>query len=341
MEIRSLQRLLIRLLTALKTFKVNVMDKPVITESQSNTLESFFGSKLKMGEMMDRYSVMKFGGPADYLIIISDLKELEESIRFLWEQEIPFILLGGGSNTLISDRGIREVVVINKANEVKFLENDPETPRLWAESGASFGKLSRRIASKGWAGLEWSTGIPGTVGGAVVNNAGAFGSSVAENLEVAEILHPLGDKIQRSEWSVDQLAYEYRTSAIKAGISQAVVLSATFRLRQSTPEEVKAQISAISEKRQDSQTQGASLGSMFKNPPGDYSGRLIEEAGLKGSRVGDAEVSLVHGNFFLNQGNASAADIAALIERVRTTVKEKFGVELEMEIEFIGDWEQG
>lgn len=329
------------MLTALETFKVKVMDRPVITESQSNTLESFFGSKLKMDEMMDRYSVMQVGGPADYLVIISDVKKLEEAIRFLWEQEIPFILLGGGSNTLISDAGIREVVLINKAKEVKFLENDPETPRLWAESGASFGKLSRRTASKGWSGLEWSAGIPGTVGGAVVNNAGAFGSNVAEKLDVAEILHPVGDKIQRSEWSVDQLAYGYRTSVIKAGISPAVVLSATFRLRQSTPEEVKARISAISEKRLGSQPQGASLGSMFKNPPGDYSGRLIEEAGLKGSRVGDAEVSRVHGNFFFSHGNATAEEIAALIKRVRETVKEKFGVELELEIQFIGDWEQG
>lgn len=317
------------------------MDKLVITESQRNTLESFFGSKLKMDEMMDRYSVMQVGGPADYLVITSDVRELEESVRFLWEQEIPFILLGGGSNTLISDAGIREVVIINKAKDVRFLENDPETPRLWAESGASFGKLSRRTASKGWTGLEWSAGIPGTVGGAVVNNAGAFGSNVAENLEVAEILHPVGDKIQRSEWSVDQLAYDYRTSVIKTGGHPAVVLSATFRLRQSTPEEVKRRISSISEKRQASQPQGASLGSMFKNPPGDYSGRLIEEAGLKGSRIGDAEVSLAHGNFFLNHGNASAEDIAALIERVRETVKEKFGVELEMEIQLIGDWDQG
>lgn len=137
------------------------------------------------------------------------------------------------------------------------------------------------------------------------------------------------------------MAYDYRTSVIKAGISPAVVLSATFILRQSTPEEVKARISAISEKRLGSQTQGASLGSMFKNPPADYSGRLIEQAGLKGSRIGDAEVSLVHGNFFLNQGNATAEDIAALIKLVRKTVKEKFGVELEMEIQFIGDWEQG
>jgi len=243
------------------------MTKPVLTEIQKNSLESFFGNKLKMDEMMGRYSVMQVGGPADYLAIVENKKELEESVRFLWEEEILFILIGGGSNTLISDKGIREVVIINKAKDVKFLENDPESLRLRAESGASFGKLSRRAATKGWTGLEWSAGIPGTVGGAVVNNAGAFGSNVAENLEVAEILHPVGDKIQRSEWSVDQLAYGYRSSLIKSGKHPAVVLSATFLLEQSTPERVKERISSISEKRQESQPQGASLGSMFKRVP--------------------------------------------------------------------------
>ena len=316
------------------------MAKPIITKIQKNSLKSFFGNNLRMDEMMARYSVMQVGGPADYLAIVENKKELEESVRFLWDGEIPFILIGGGSNTLISDKGIREVVIINKARDVKFLENDPESPLLWAESGAGFGKLARRAATKGWTGLEWSAGIPGTVGGAVVNNAGAFGSNVAENLEMAEILHPVGDKIQRSEWSVDQLAYDYRSSLIKSGKHPAVVLSATFQMEQSTPEKVKERISSISEKRQESQPQGASLGSMFKNPPGDYAGKLIENAGLKGTSVGDVEISRVHGNFFLNHGNATAADISSLIKTAKERVKEKFGVELELEIQFIGDWDK-
>ena len=317
------------------------MAKPIITKIQKNSLKSFFGNNLRMDEMMARYSVMQVGGPADYLAIVENKKELEESVRFLWDGEIPFILIGGGSNTLISDKGIREVVIINKARDVKFLENDPESPLLWAESGAGFGKLARRAATKGWTGLEWSAGIPGTVGGAVVNNAGAFGSNVAENLQMAEILHPVGDKIQRSEWSVDQLAYDYRSSLIKSGKHPAVVLSATFQMEQSTPEKVKERISSISEKRQESQPQGASLGSMFKNPPGDYAGKLIENAGLKGTSVGDVEISRVHGNFFLNHGNATAADISSLIKTAKERVKEKFGVELELEIQFIGDWDKG
>jgi UDP-N-acetylmuramate dehydrogenase len=317
------------------------MSHPVITPSQIQALQSFFGSKLMKDELMSRHSVMQVGGPADYLVSAENVQDLEAYICFLWEEKIPFFLLGGGSNTLISDAGIREMVLINQAREIKFLDSDDQFPRIWAESGASFGSLARRAASKGWSGLEWASGIPGTVGGAVVNNAGAFGSNVAESLEMAEILHPSGDSIQRSAWSVEQFGYAYRSSVIKSGEKQAVVLSATFKMNRSTPDAVKAKISAIAEKRQASQPAGASLGSMFKNPPGDFAGRLIEESGLKGARVGDVEISSVHGNFFLNKGKATAAEIASMIALVRDKVHEKFDVELELEIQFIGDWNKG
>lgn len=316
------------------------MGTPVLTENHREALIAHFGPRLKVDQMMGRFSVIQVGGPADYLILAGTSQELEDSVSFLWEKNIPYILLGGGANTLISDIGIREVVVINRAKEIKYIDDNSESPSIWAESGASFGKLARLAGSKGWSGLEWSAGIPGTVGGAVVNNAGAFGSSVSEKLVMAEILHRVDDKIQRSTWSVANFEYEYRTSVIKAGKNPAVVLNATFGLEQSTPEEVKKKISEISEKRQSSQPQGASLGSMFKNPPGDYSGRLIEEAGLKGTRIGDVEISLVHGNFFLNHGNGTAKDIAALIKLAQKEVKDQFGVDLELEIQLIGDWNQ-
>ena len=287
---------------------------------------------------MSRYSVMNVGGPADYLVTAGSSQDLEAYISFLWEEKIPFLLLGGGSNTLISDAGIRELVLINEAKEIKFLERADDHILLWSESGASFGNLARRAGSKGWSGLEWASGIPGTVGGAVVNNAGAFGSNVAEILEMADILHPSEDIIQRTEWSVDDFEYDYRSSVIKSGAKQAVVLSASFKMEKSTPVNVKRKISAIAEKRQSSQPSGASLGSMFKNPPGDFAGRLIEESGLKGTRVGDVEISSLHGNFFLNKGKATATEIASMIAQVRDQVYEKFGVELELEIQFIGDW---
>jgi len=314
------------------------MNDAVLTSSQIESLQAFFGSKLKKDEMLNRFSVMNVGGPADFLVSAESSQDLEAFTCFLWEEKIPFMLLGGGSNTLISDAGIRELVLINEAKEIKFIERDDDYSLVWAESGAGFGGLARRAGSKGWSGLEWASGIPGTVGGAVVNNAGAFGSNVAEILEMADILHPSGNSIQRSEWSVDQFAYDYRSSVIKSGKEQAVVLSATFKMEVSTPAVVKGKISEIAKKRQMSQPTGASLGSMFKNPPGDYAGRLIEEAGLKGTRFGDVQISPLHGNFFLNKGNATAADIASMISRVRDKVYENFGVELELEIQFIGDW---
>jgi UDP-N-acetylmuramate dehydrogenase len=314
------------------------MSTPVITASQIHSLQAFFGERLKSAEPLSRYSVINIGGPADFLVSVTSAEDLESAVRFLWEEEIPFLLLGGGSNVLISDAGIREVVLINEAKKIEFIDEAGQDPLLWAESGAGLGGVSRRTAAKGWSGLEWASGIPGTIGGAVVNNAGAFGADTADNLVVAEILHPVEDRIQRSEWSVDQFGYQYRTSVIKSGKQPAVVLSATFRLDRSTPEEVKGKISEIAVKRKSSQPGGPSLGSMFKNPPGDYSGRLIEEAGLKGTRIGDVEISQDHANFFINQGEATARDVAGLIALVRDKVNEKFSVELELEIQFIGDW---
>lgn len=314
------------------------MRAPVITDSQIQSLQGFFGEGLKRNVPMSRHSVIKVGGPADFLISLTNSEGLESAVRFLWAEKIPFILLGGGSNILISDAGIREVVLINETKAVEFIDQAGQPPLLWAESGASFGGVSRRTGAKGWSGLEWASGIPGTIGGAVVNNAGAFGGNIADILVMAEILHPVGDNIQRSEWSVDQFGYDYRTSVIKSGEKPAVVLSATFRLERSTPDEVKRKISSIATERQSSQPGGPSLGSMFKNPPGDYSGRLIEGAGLKGTKVGDVQVSQDHANFFVNLGEATAGDIATLIAMVRDEVYEKYSVELELEIQFIGDW---
>lgn len=312
----------------------------VLTPTQITSLKSYFSGKLLEGELMSRYSVMGVGGPADFLVKAETSEELEAAVRFLWMEDIPFMLLGGGSNTLISDAGIREVVLLNEAKNISFIE-DQEYPLIQAESGASFGNLSRRAGSKGWSGLEWASGIPGTVGGAVVNNAGAFGSDMAESLEMADILQPVGDTLQRSTWTVEDFEYAYRYSVIKSGKKQAIVLSATFKMVISSPAEVKGRISEIAEVRKSSQPAGASLGSMFKNPEGNYAGKLIEEAGLKGTRVGNVMISQDHGNFFLNQGEATAAEIASLIALVKDQVAEKFGVELELEIQFIGDWNKG
>jgi UDP-N-acetylmuramate dehydrogenase len=290
------------------------------------------------------FTSMRVGGPADALVIASTAEELERIVTELWKTDLPFMILGGGSNVLVGDAGMRQVVVINRARPgegFRFTSiEDPDTLRLAvrAEAGVNFGALARQAALRGLSGLEWASGIPGTVGGAVVGNAGAHGSDMSSSLAVAEILHQTEG---RQDWPVERLEYRYRGSLLKGKLvpqPQTVVLSATFKLTRSTQEVVQAQMNAVAEKRRQSQPPGASMGSMFRNPPGDYAGRLIEAAGLKGTRVGSAEINSRHANFFINHGNATAADIRALITLAQVAVNAKFGVKLELEIELVGDF---
>ena len=314
------------------------MAQNVLTRSDIAPLRSAFGDRLERDANVARFTSMQVGGTADYMLRVRDLVELEKAARLCWGEEIPFLLLGGGSNVLISDAGIRKVVLINSAKGVEFEEREGQPPVIRAESGANLGSLARRAANRGWSGLEWAEGIPGSVGGAVVNNAGAHGSDMARDLHLADILHRTGDTIQRAQWSAEDFEYQYRSSLLKQDAVDAVVLSASFILERSTPEAVKSKMREISQRRRKTQPQGATIGSMFKNPPDDYAGRLIDEAGLKGTRRGNAEISTVHANFFLNRGNATAADVMALIEHARQVVKEAYDVELELEIEPIGEW---
>ena len=207
-------------------------------------------------------------------------------------------------------------------------------PTVWCEAGVVFSNLANRCASKGLSGLEWAATVPGTVGGAVYGNAGAFGGDISENLIWADVLTKNG----RKRFSVEQMMYGYRTSILKRNDETAVVLSALLRLKNSTKEEVSAKINEFSERRKAAQPPGASMGSMFKNPAGDYAGRLIDAAGLKGARIGNAEISTLHGNFFINHGETRAEDVLALIRLAQKTVAEIFNVELELEVELVGEW---
>jgi len=298
------------------------------------------------------YTTMRVGGPADALVIAETSEELAGIVTVLWKTEMPFIILGGGSNVLVSDAGIRGVVVINRGRPgegYRFEETgtpEAEFPSVLAETGVNFSALARQAAQRGFGGLEWAAGIPGTVGGAVIGNAGAHGGDMAGSLVVAEILHHIQG---RTLWPVERMEYRYRGSALKGKVElkpvlkpasqpQAIVLAARLRLARSTREAAQAKLAAIAEKRRRDQPPGSSMGSMFRNPPGDYAGRLIEAAGLKGACIGGAEISSRHANFFINTGNATAADIRALILLAQKTVAEQFGVRLELEIELVGDF---
>jgi UDP-N-acetylmuramate dehydrogenase len=290
-----------------------------------------FGDEVKTNVVLAPYTSARIGGRADILVGAQSADALAAIMTMLWQEGIEPVILGGGSNVLVSDKGIRGVTVINRAKTVRFDEGEP--PSVWAESGVVFSNLANRCALKGLAGLEWAGTVPGTIGGAVHGNAGAFGGDMAGSLKWAEVLTRSG----RERWPVESLGYGYRTSVLKRHERQGIVLTAELGLSRSTPEFVTGRMAAFGERRRSTQPPGASMGSMFKNPAGDKAGRLIEAAGLKGRRVGNVEVSPVHCNFFVNHGRANASDVKTLIEITQQMVKEKLGVELELEIELVGE----
>ena len=297
-----------------------------------DVLYAKLGDKVRENVSLAPYTSARIGGPADVLITAESADELARTIKLLWKLDLEYIMLGGGSNVLVSDRGVRGVVVLNRAKGVRFHNSDE--PSVTAESGVIFSNLANRCAAKGLGGLEWAATVPGTIGGAVYGNAGAFGGDMTGNLIWTELLTETG----REKYTPEQMGYGYRTSILKRAELDAVVLSAELRLTNSTKEEVTVKIEQFGAHRKATQPPGASMGSMFKNPNGDYAGRLIEAAGLKGARIGNAEISPLHGNFFINHTNTKADDIRALIELVQKTVKETQGVDLELEIELIGEW---
>jgi UDP-N-acetylmuramate dehydrogenase len=305
----------------------------IITETQWDKLVTAFGDGLKRGISLAPYTSARVGGPADGLITVGSKLQLEKTVLKLWELDVPFLLIGGGSNILVSDSGVRSIVIINRAKQIDFFE---DKLTVWAESGASFGGLARKVSKRGYSGLEWAAGIPGTVGGAVFGNSGAHGSNVAHNLLVAEILHPSNGK---QEWTSSQLGYEYRSSILKREKGRSIILSASFKYDLSTIASTKKRIEVYSRQRKGSQPPGASIGSVFKNPTGEYAGRLIERVGLKGKQIGAAIISPIHANFIVNQGGCQADDILSLLRLAQEKVSERFGVVLEPEIELIGDWE--
>jgi UDP-N-acetylmuramate dehydrogenase len=291
-----------------------------------------FGDMVQQNVPLAPYTSARIGGNADALVTVNSADELEQVMQTIWQQGAYYTILGGGSNVLVSDKGTREVVVLNRAKEVRFEEGD--SPAVWCESGVIFSNLANRCAAKGLSGLEWAATVPGTVGGAVYGNAGAFGGDMSQSLVWADVLTRAG----RKKMSADEMQYAYRASIFKSRNENAIILSALLRLKNASRDEVSAKIESFSERRKTTQPPGASMGSMFKNPAGDHAGRLIEAAGLKGTRIGNAEISAVHANFFVNHGETKASDVRALIDLAQKTVLGKFGILLELEVELIGEW---
>jgi UDP-N-acetylmuramate dehydrogenase len=298
-------------------------------------LKEAFGNRLQENVSMANYTTARVGGIVPALIPIQDLEELSKAAKILWHFNVPFIILGSGSNILVSDKGLDMVVLHNRAHNLK-IDTKSETPCIYAESGAILGTVARQSALRGLSGMEWAAPVPGTVGGAVYGNAGAHGSDMQSSLKMAEILHTSRGI---EEWPVEKLAYEYRSSVLKREKLPVVVLSAVFKASRTSREEAWENITQFQAHRKETQPPGASMGSMFKNPAGDYAGRLIESAGLKGRRVGRAIISPIHANFIINMDGATAQEIWSLMKIAQDTVFDKFGIRLEPEIEFLGEFE--
>ena len=307
----------------------------MMDEKKLEKLREVFGGALQENVAMSNYTTARVGGPVPALIAIHTLEDLTQAAQTLWSLEVPFSLLGSGSNILVSDHGLDKVVLHNRAHNLR-IDSKSENPTAVAESGAILGTVARQTALRGLSGMEWAAPVPGTVGGAVYGNAGAHGSDVASSLKVAKILHA---KQGVEDWPVEKLAYQYRSSILKREKMPVVILSAVFTLTQTSREEAKAKISEFQSYRKGTQPPGASMGSMFKNPADDHAGRLIEAAGLKGKRIGQAMISPVHANFIVNLEGARAQDIYQLMNLAQETVREQFGVTLEPEIELIGEFD--
>jgi UDP-N-acetylmuramate dehydrogenase len=298
-------------------------------------LQRRIGIKTSRDEPLARFTTMRVGGPADLFTTVHNAFELRAVIRYARARELPHTVLGRGSDLVISDRGIRGLVVQVRAEGSKV-----DGDRYTAEAGVPMARAATETQRAGLTGLEFGLAIPGTVGGAVWANAGAHESDVATILETARILAADGTE---SVVPAADLHLAYRDTRLKhvpAGAPAEIVLDATFRLAPAEPDAIKARLDDIRRWRQAHQPLGLpSAGSVFRNPDGESAGRLIDAAGLKGTRIGGAVVSEKHANFIVNDQKGTAEDVRRLGDHVRDVVLREHGVELVYEIEFIGDWD--
>ena len=287
--------------------------------------------KVWLNEPLSKHTTLKVGGPADIMIQPFHKEGLIQTVKYLTSQHIPWIAIGRGSNLLVRDGGIRGAVIkLGKGLDALTIEEDKVT----VGAGFSMIKLATIVAQHGLSGLEFAGGIPGTVGGAVYMNAGAHGSDISSVLENAQILFADGEiRVLDKE----ELNFSYRTSCLQ-GERKGICLEACFKLKKGNRDEILAKMTANKNYRRQTQPlQQPCCGSVFRNPTPYSSGRLIEESGLKGFRVGDAQVSTKHANFIVNLGQAKARDVLTLIEHIQKTVYQNYGVHLQPEVEVIGE----
>jgi UDP-N-acetylmuramate dehydrogenase len=310
-----------------------------VSEMTREQFRETFGETLKVNASLSRFTSARVGGPAEMFLTVNTAPDLQQAVELAYDQKIPYFILGGGSNILVADKGVSGLVIHNRARSVSFRHNGVNVI-CTAESGMNFSSLSRRCIAKGLSGLEWAVGVPGTIGGAVVGNAGAHGGDINAVLLSASIWEPgRGIRVYTNE----EMQYDYRDSILKREQHKArtrrVVLSADLQLAPESVEVLTARADAFTTRRKQTQPGGASMGSMFRNPDNYYAGYLIESAGLKGFQIGNARISEQHANFFVSDGDTTAEDIRSLIAEAWNEVREQFGVEMDLEVELVGDWD--
>jgi UDP-N-acetylmuramate dehydrogenase len=295
-----------------------------------NLLRARFGTRLRSAMPLSELTSFQIGGPADLYITVEDEQELMHAKAASYRAGIPCFCLGAGTNLLVSDRGMRGLVV-RLGDGFKKIKID--TLAVEAGAAAEFGALVETVVTQGLAGLEFGEGIPGTVGGGLVMNAGAFGGEIAK---VVKLVHGVTESGEALALSNEDVKFAYRRTDLP---SNFIITRVDFELAHGDREKLKARVADLKAKRAARQPRGIpNAGSIFKNPPGNFAGKLLEGAGLKGTRMGGAAFSDQHANFIVNLGGARAAEVRALIDMARDKVKEQSGVWLEPEVKLVGDW---
>jgi UDP-N-acetylmuramate dehydrogenase len=299
-------------------------------------LRALTGVRVKIAEPLAPYTSMKIGGPADYWISVENGRALTTLLPLLGRFGVPVCMMGNGSNILVSDRGVRGAVLRLGAEFKKIVwQEEGADARVTVGAAYAVTQLVRDAVRKGYAGLEFAEGIPGSVGGALAMNAGAYGSEFERVVEHIEGVNAAGTAISLSR---AEMTFTYRDSHLPAG---TIVTRVVMRLERSEPAAVGSKLRELVGKRKSSQPSGfPNSGSMFRNPPGDFAGRLIEAAGLKGKRIGQAQISDRHANFIVNVGGAKADEVRQLMDMARREVHRRFGIELIAEVKLIGEWEE-
>ena len=302
----------------------------MIPHAAQRDLAAGLGARIEFDQPMSRYTSLRVGGRADAIAAPANRDELALLMKLCAEHSLPYTVLGAGFNTLVMDGGIEGVVV--RTSKLRLLEEQPKRSAVLAEAGVSHNSLTKLCCERGLAGLEFGAGIPGTVGGWVAMNAGIGAREVEAAVVEIELLEAGGVPRRMLR---DELNFQYRSLCGPAAGS--IIVSVLLAVSRSEPERVRAEVDRLLAARRNSQPiHVPSCGSVFKNPDGDYAGRLIEAAGLKGVSSGGAQISPIHANFIANTGGATASDVLSLIRRAQRVVEEASGIRLEPEVKILG-----